>query len=137
MVRCVLLAAVIACSPVLIWAAGEGEALSAQEPEEITALVLRVDSEVPGEPVEFECALAFRGEDESFRFVQDKTPFELRLETDALNAIINAVPEDATVVVTLTTVRGDEYKEVLSANAGTVILGENLLDTVSRFIRGI
>jgi hypothetical protein len=99
------------------------------------AFVLRVESLVPGDTVEFECAVAFGGKEGTFRSIKDKTPFELRLETDTLNALVHVTTEGALLVVTLVAAQGGQFIEVLSANCATIVLGENLVSADPRFIR--
>lgn len=116
-----VLLVIVACTAVCATAlAGDSESTQASDVNEV-AYVLRIDSLTPGEPVEFEGAVALLRGDTGFQNLDDKTPFEARLEADALSLIVHAISDDAALSVQVMRVEGAESHEVCSATGRTIV----------------
>jgi len=112
---------VVACVAVSAMALAQDAESTVADSSNETAYVLRIDSLTPGEPVKFEGAVALLRGDTGFQKLDDKTPFETRLEADALSLIVHAMSDDAALSVRVMRVDGAESREVCSATGRTII----------------
>ena len=117
----ILLSVAVACVAVSATALAQDAESTVADSSNETAYVLRIDSLTPAEPVEFEGAVALLRGDTGFQKLDDKTPFETRLEADALSLIVHAMSEGAALSVLIMQFDGPEAHEVCSATGRTII----------------
>ena len=116
-----VLSVVVACVAVSAVALAQDAESTVADSSNGTAYVLRIDSMTPGEPVEFEGAVALLRGDTGFQKLDDKTPFEARLEADALSLIVHATTDGAALWIRIMRIEAAESQEVCSATGSTIV----------------
>ena len=117
----IMLSVLVACVAVSAIALAQDAKSAGADNSNQVAYVLRIDSLTPGEPVDFEGAVALLRGDAGFQELDSKTPFEVRLEADALSLIVHATADAAALSVRIMRIEGAESQDVCSATGRTIV----------------